>query len=248
MDHFVYVAASGARETMLAQANNANNLANASTTGFRSDLLMARSAMVVEPGRDMTTRIFSMMESSGIHFREGRMNATGRELDVAINGAGWIAVLAADGSEVYSRRGDLRVDQSGQLLDGAGRQLIGKRGPIALPQFSKLEVGADGTISMVAVGEASNTLAEVDRIKLVNPARELLVKSEDGNIRTRTGGKAIPDAGVSLISGSLESSNVNTVESMVRMIELSRQFENHVKVMKTAEELSQSSIKLMSMS
>jgi flagellar basal-body rod protein FlgF len=248
MDNFVYVAASGARETMLAQANNANNLANASTTGFRNDLLMARSALVVDPSRNMTTRIFGMMETSGIDFSEGTINTTGRELDVAVNGQGWIAVLASDGSEAYSRRGDLRVDQFGQLVDGAGSQIMGKSGPIALPPFSQLEVGADGTISIVAVGETPNTLSEIDRIKLVNPGREMLVKNEDGTIRTREGEEIDADPAVSLLSGSLESSNVNTVESMVRMIELSRQFESHIKMMKTAEELNQSSVQLMSMS
>jgi flagellar basal-body rod protein FlgF len=248
MDHFVYVAASAARETMLAQANNANNLANASTTGFRTDLLMAKSALVVDPSRNMTTRIFGMMDSSGIDFSEGMINTTGRDLDVAVNGQGWIAVLAADGSEAYSRRGDLRVDQFGQLVDGAGSQVMGNSGPIALPPFSQLEVGADGIISIVAVGESPNTLSQIDRIKLVNPDREMLVKNVDGTIRTRTGEEVEADAAVSLLSGSLESSNVNTVESMVRMIELSRQFESHIKMMKTAEELSQSSVQLMSMS
>lgn len=248
MDQFVYIAASGARETMVAQSNNSNNLANASTTGFRNDLLMARSAMLVDSSQSMTTRIFGMMESSGIDFSEGMINATGRELDVAINGPGWIAVLASDGSEAYSRRGDLRVDQFGQLVDGAGSQIMGNSGPIALPPFSQLEVGGDGTISIVAVGESPNTLSEVDRIKLVNPNTDMLVKNEDGTIRTRGGEAVQVDTAVSLFSGSLESSNVNAVESMVRMIELSRQFEGHVKMMKTAEELSQSSMQLMSMS
>jgi flagellar basal-body rod protein FlgF len=246
MDHLVYLAASGAKEGMLAQATNANNLANASTTGFRADLLLAESAYLSSDQLD--SRVYAGTHNSGVDFSQGTVNVTGRNLDVAINGKGWIAVAAADGAEAYSRRGDLRVNGVGQLLDGAGRQLLGNSGPIAVPPFSEIAIGSDGTVSIVPLGGTSGTLAVVDRIKLVNPDPALLSKGQDGQIKLGGDEVAVPDADVTLLPGSLESSNVDSVGAMVQMIDLSRQFEYQIKMMKVAEEMDQSSAKLMSLS
>ena len=248
MDHLLYIAASGARETMLSQAVNSHNLANASTPGFRADLLMAQSALV--DGDGFESRVYATGETQGMEFRQGAVSVTGRELDVAINGAGWIAITAEDGSEAYSRRGDLRVDEYGQLTNGAGQQLMGNNGPIALPPFSQISIGADGTVSIVPLGEAPNTLAVVDRIRLVNPDQSQLIKKANGLIQLNDPKLPVPeaDANIDLVSGALESSNVNAVSAMVKMIELSREFETHVRMMKTAEQLDRASAELMSMS
>lgn len=246
MDHLLYIAASGARETMVSQAVNANNLANASTVGFRADLLSAASAYVVGDGH--ASRTYGALKGRGPDLTEGVVENTGRDLDLAINGQGWMAVVGPDGAESYTRRGDLRVTEYGQLLNGAGEAVLGNAGPIALPPFSELEVGGDGTISIVPVGEAPNTLVVVDRIKLVNPDPATLVKNRDGVIKLADGGEATPSASVRLVSGALESSNVNTVASMVEMIELSRAFEMHIKMIKTAENLDRSSAELMRLS
>ncbi|MCB1679426.1 MAG: flagellar basal body rod protein FlgF [Halioglobus sp.] len=243
MDDFLYVAASGARETMLAQALNSNNMAHAGTTGFRADLALARSSYL--SGDGLHSRVFGGLQASAVDFTEGTINATGRDLDVAINGAGWIAVLAADGSEAYTRRGDLRVNDLGQVTNGAGQAVIGESGPIALPPYSELAVGVDGTLSIVALGDDPNSLVVADTIKLVNPDRALLHKGDDGLLRLPPGEQATPDENIRLLSGSLESSNVNTVGAMVRMIELARQFETHVKIMDTAQQLDRSSAELM---
>jgi flagellar basal-body rod protein FlgF len=243
MDHLVYIAASGARDVMLAQAVNTQNLANASTAGFRADLIAAGSAYV--NGGANSTRVFAGMHNTGVDFTHGNINATGRNLDVAINGDGWIAVADAQGEEAYTRRGDLRVDVFGQLTNGAGNPVLGEAGPIAMPPFSEIMVGADGTVSIVPLGEAPDTTAVVDRIKLVNPENNELTKGMDGLIRQRNGEEADTDADVRLIPGSIEASNVNTVGSMVQMIELSRQFENQVRMMKVAEQMDQSSVELM---
>ncbi|MFT5482476.1 MAG: flagellar basal-body rod protein FlgF [Halieaceae bacterium] len=243
MDAFVHIAASGARETMLAQAANTHNLANASTPGFRGDLVLARS--VYFTGQELDSRAVTGMQNQGVDFSAGAITTTGRKLDVAVNGQGWIAIVAPDGTEAYSRRGDLRVDEFGLLLDGAGKQIAGNNGPIALPPFSELAVGADGTISIVPLGEDPNTLAVIDRIKLVNPDTALLGKDDTGLLKMKNGEDVASDAAVRLVSGSLEASNVNSVDAMVRMIELARQFETHVKMMKTAEKIDNSSSELM---
>jgi len=246
MDHFVYIAASGARESMISQASNAQNLANASTVGFRADLMLEKVAQI--SGQGVGSRAYPQMVNSGVDVSEGVINITGRDLDVAINGPGWMTVQASDGSQGMSRRGDLRVSELGQLVDGAGMQLVGEGGPIALPPFSEIAIGTDGTISIVPLGEDPNTLAVVDRIKLVNPDPQNLEKGRDGLLKTRDGEPPVADAGVRMTGGSLESSNVDTVGSMVHMIELARQFENHVKMMKTAENLDQASAALMELS
>ncbi len=245
MDRMLYIAMTGAREIMTSQAVNTNNLANASTTGFRADLESFSSVPVWGEGHP--DRVYAAAEGMGVDFSGGSIQSTGRDLDVAIKGDGWIAVQAPDGSEAYTRSGDLRVDGFGVLTTGAGYPVLGEGGPIAVPPNGKLDIGADGTITVQPLGQGINALAIVDRIKLVNPPNSALEKGEEGLMRMR-GGVAEADASVSLASGALESSNTNAVESMVRMIELARQFEMQIKMMKTAEDNDRSAAKLMSMS
>ena len=188
MDHFIYIAASGARETMLAQAANTHNLANASTTGFRADLVTAESAYLSGAGQE--SRAFAGMKGRGVDFREGVINATGRALDLAINGQGWMSVEAPDGSEAFSRRGDFRINEFGQLLNGAGQAVLGNAGPVAIPPYTDVSIGADGTVSIVPLGEDPNTLVVVDRIKLVNQDTALLSKNNAGLVQMTDGQEA----------------------------------------------------------
>ncbi len=234
MDHSLYVAMSGAKQTMLAQSINAHNLANLSTVGFRADLSSIQSSVIEGPG--LPTRIGSVVGSEGVDFSEGHINYTERELDFAINGDGWIAVLDVNGEEAYTRAGNMSVDNLGQLTTGGGKIVVGEGGPIALPPFEKVEIGKDGTVSIKAVGQAANALQLIDRIKLVNPPVEDLVKGKDGLFRMADGDLAFADASVSLVSGALEASNVNAVETLLNTIVLAREFESHIRVMETAEE------------
>ena len=234
MDRMLYVAMSGAGQTLTAQAANSHNLANASTTGFRADLSQFRSMPVF--GEGFPTRVYAMSERPGVDFTPGAIYATGGELDVALASHGWIAVQGPDGGEAYTRAGDLRISGSGILETGAGYPVLGNGGPIAVPAAEKLEVGPDGTISLRPLGQGANTLATIDRIKLVNPSPERLAKGEDGLFRLGAGETADPDASVTLVAGALEASNVNTVDALVNMITLARQFEMQVKMMRTAEE------------
>lgn len=246
MDRLVYVAASGAADVMQAQAFNSHNLANAATPGFRADLVSAQSAL--PDATRLESRAYVRSSNTGVDVDPGVVNFTGRDLDIAVNGKGWIAIQAEDGTEAYSRRGDLRVDVQGQLQDGAGRSVLGNAGPVTLPPYSEVHIGSDGTISIVPTGESGATLAVIDRIKLVNPKPDALQKDEQGLIRVKGDEPVAADAGVTLVSSALESSNVDSITAMVRMIELSRQFEHHTKMMKVAEQLDGASTKLMSMS
>jgi flagellar basal-body rod protein FlgF len=243
MDRMLYIAADGAAQIQQAQAVNANNLANVGTTGFKAQFEALRALPLYGPGH--ASRVHAMSETPGMDYSPGSMQATGRNLDVAVNGSGWIAVQAADGSEAYSRAGDLRVSASGILETGAGHPVLADGGPISIPDAQEIEIAADGTVSVLPVGQAPATLAVVGRIKLVDPAQADLERGDDGLLRMRDGVPALPDANVRLASGVLESSNVNSVDALASMIHLARQFEAQVKLMKVAEETDAASAKLM---
>jgi flagellar basal-body rod protein FlgF len=234
VDRYLYVTMSGAKETLRAQASNSHNLANASTTGFRADLAAFMSRALEGPGYD--SRAYATTSSIGWSRDQGAVATTGRDLDVAVRGEGWLAVQGADGREAYTRAGDLRLDANGQLRNGAGHVVLGDDGPLAVPESSAIAVGIDGTVSVVPIGQGPETIAEVGRIKLVNPPAADLERGADGLFRLRDGTDAPADAGVRLAVGSLESSNVNAAQSMVQMIELSRRFDMQLKAMRTAEE------------
>ena len=235
MDRMLYVAMSGAKQNMLAQAINSNNLANISTTGFRADLAAARS-MPLFGGSGFPTCVYSMTEKPGIDFKQGAMNTTGRDLDIAVSGKGFIAVQAPDGTEAYTRSGDLKTNNAGVLQTGAGHAVIGEGGPITIPAASKVEIGKDGTISIAQIGTGEGGVTIVDRIKLVNPDVTQLKKTEHGLFVLKNAEEADIDEEVSLVSGTIETSNVNAAEALVNMIELARQFEMQIKMLKTAEE------------
>ena len=234
MDDMLYVAMSGAKETLIAQAAATNNLANASTTGFLADFNQFRSMPVFGDGHP--TRVYAMDERPTSNFDFGSLQHTGRDLDIGVKDGGWIAVQARDGGEAYSRRGDLRVDENGLLTSGNGLPVMGNGGPIAIPPFEKIDIGSDGTVSIRPLGAASQQLAVVDRIKLVAPQFDEMEKGDDGLFRLKGGGEAEADPLQRVVPGALISSNVNAVDEMVNMIELSRRFELQVKMMKTAEE------------
>jgi len=234
MDRFLYISMTGAKETLRAQTANNHNLANASTTGFRADMSAFQTRNVA--GSGYASRAYATNSTTGWDPTQGALTATGRDLDVGINGPGWIAVLGKDGREAYTRAGDLRVDPSGMLLTGAGLQVMGEGGPISVPPNTSATIGSDGTISVVPLGQGPETTAMIGRIKLVNPPDAEMVRGEDGLFRNAGGAEVPADASVKLINGSLETSNVNTADAMVNMIELARRFDLQVKAMRTAEE------------
>ena len=246
MDRSLYIAMSGAKQTLMAQATNANNLANAQTTGFKSDMEQFRSMTVF--GAGYPTRVYAMTERPGTDFTPGAIQTTGKELDVAINGKGFFAVQDSEGKEAYTRAGDLHLTPEGLLQTGTGLQVIGQNGPIAVPPAQKMDIGSDGTISIVPLGANPNALVVLDRIKMVDLPENTIAKKTDGLIHTQDGLPQQASANVSLVQGALESSNVNSIQAMVEMIELSKNFELQSKVMKSANELSGVSAKLMQMS
>ena len=237
MDKMLYVSMSGASQNTLAMRAHANNLANISTNGFRRDFEQARSMQVF--GDSFPARVYAMTERPATDFTPGSLQETGRDLDVAAKGDAWIAVQAPDGGEAYVRTGSLEIDALGQLRTGDGLPVIGNGGPIAVPPQEKIDIGEDGTISIRGLGDNPSVVAEVDRIKLVTPDPKKLEKGLDGLVRIKQEpGQPAPqaDANATVVSGFLEASNVNAVEEMTSILSLSRQFELHVKMMRTAED------------
>ncbi|MDG9924764.1 MULTISPECIES: flagellar basal body rod protein FlgF [unclassified Pseudomonas] len=247
MDKMLYISMTGASQNTLAQRAHANNLANISTSGFQRDYEQARSMPVF--GDHYPARVYAMTERPATDFTPGSLQETGRDMDVAVDGQGWIAVQAADGSEAYVRTASLQIDAFGQLRTGNGLPVLGNGGPIAVPPEQKVEIGQDGTISIRALGEAPNVMAEVDRIRLVNPDPKTMEKGADGLVRVEGATEPIAaDANVRVTSGFLESSNVNAVEEMTAILSLSRQFELHVKMMRTAEDDAAAMARVMQLS
>lgn len=250
MDRILYTAMSGAKQSMDQQSVVSHNLANASTTGFRAQLHAMR-AVPVEGEALLPTRASVAATTPGSDFSFGTLSTTGRELDVAIDGNGWIAVQTPEGGEAYTRRGDMQVDGDGILMV-TGRPVMGEGGPIVVPLGSQLSVGADGTLSAIGPGETPDALVEVGRIKLVDPGEQALLRGDDGLFRMPPGpeGEAgiLPaDEGVRLASGTLEGSNVSAIETMVSMIDVARRYEMQMKVISTADENAQRANNLLSM-
>lgn len=247
MDKALFTAMSGAKQTMQAQTVHANNLANISTTGFQRDFVTAQSRYV-HADYAQPSRAVALSTTPATDFSVGALQETGRELDVAIQGEGFIAVIARDGTEAYTRAGNLRLDSLGQLTTGNGLPVLGNGAPIAIPPAEKVEIGADGTISIRALGQAPDALATVDRIKLVKANANELQKRSDGLLQATNGGPLNPDAGVRVAAGYLETSNVNAVAAMTEVLALSRQFELQVKFLHKVDQNSEAATRLLSVS
>lgn len=239
----MYISAAGAQQVLEAQAVHANNLANVNTRGFRADYEWFRSQDVFGEGH--LTDAYPYIEDPGSDLNPGSIIQTQRELDIAIQGNGWIAVQNAEGQEAYTRAGDLKMDANGALTNGAGHPILGNGGGIAIPPSEKIEIGSDGTITIRPLGQEAQALAQVDRIKLVNPPAAQMRKGEDGLFYLKEGGTASADGSVKIISNALENSNVNAVNELTHLIALARHFEIQIKMMKTQQEATTQSAQML---
>ncbi len=234
MDRLLYVAMTGAKQLMQAQTLVAHNLANIGTSGFRADLARFHAEPIEGPG--YPSRVNTVASGLGFDHSQGTLVQTGGVLDVAVDGQGWLAVQAADGTEAYTRGGSLHVNELGLLQTERGELVLGDNGPLSVPPHTQISVAKDGTVSIVPQGQGPNTLAQVGRLKLVNPDVGDLEKRPDGLVRAIGTDEIEPDADVKIASGFIETSNVNIAGTMVQMIEIARQFEVSVRMMRVADE------------
>jgi flagellar basal-body rod protein FlgF len=245
MDRLIYTAMTGAKHVFMQQAGTANNLANASTIGFKAQEHRFRAVPVL--GEGMPTRAFVVDASVSDVFDEGPLLFTGRNLDVAVQGRGWLAVQLPDGTEAYTRAGSFDVDVNGVLQTKSGYPVLGDGGPLNIPPDNSIEIAPDGTISVVPTFGARNSSSAIGRLKLVNPPDADLVRGADGLFRLRSGQPAAADETVKVSPGSLEGSNVNVTDAMVNLISLSRQFEMQIKMLQTADTNAQRADQLLSL-
>ena len=245
MDRLIYTAMTGAKHVFMQQAGTANNLANASTVGFKAQEHRFRAVPV--QGDGMPTRAFVVDASVSDVMDPGPVKFTGRNLDVGVSGKGWLAVQLPDGSEAYTRGGSLDIDVTGQLQTKSGYAVAGDGGPINIPPDNNVEIAPDGTVSVVPTYGTPNNVNAIGRIKLVNPPEADLVRGADGLFRLRSGQPAPADENVRVASGTLEGSNVNVTDAMVNLISLSRQFEMQVKMLQTADTNAQRADQLLSL-
>jgi flagellar basal-body rod protein FlgF len=244
MDKLVYVAMTGAKHLMLRQDNVAHNLANVNTPGFRAELSAFRSAPALGDGQP--TRVFAVDSTTGYDFTPGPVQQTGRPLDVAIQGAGWLAVEGADGREAYTRLGSLEVGSDGALKTSNGYAVLSEQGPVSIPADHALSIANDGTLSAFLPGQTPVSPITVGKLKLVNPPAADMERGNDGLFRVRGGAVADADPNVALASGALEGSNVNAVEAMVSMISLARQFDLQMKMLQNADSNARAASQLLS--
>ena len=244
MDRLLYIAMNGAKHSLLQQAVTTQNLANVSTNAYKAQHGAFRALPVYGPGAP--TRTFVVDSTPGADLSSGVIRTTGRPLDVAIQGRGWIAVQDVKGGEAYTRNGSLQVAADGTLVTSNGLTVMGDGGPISVPTDSELTIGRDGSITVVTNNQF-NAMTTIGRIKLVNPADADMVRGDDGLFRQKSGQPAAADAGVNLASSVLEASNVNAVDALIGIIDQSRFFDMQVKLMQTADENANRAAQVMSL-
>ena len=246
MDRMLYISMSGAKEVMLSQANNANNLANANTDGFKQDFNQFRAQHMEGPG--WNSRTYALDERPATDFSPGAIKVTGRDLDIATQENGFIGVLAPDGTEALVRSASMHLTPLGELVDLQGNAILNQGGnPITMPPAKNIQVGNDGTLSFIPADSVDNLPVVLDQIRLVEPDVQSLQKGLDGYIRNMDD-QPLAQAPVTVIGGALESSNVNSVQALTNMIELSRKYEMQIKMMSTSKSHAQKSDSLLKLS
>ncbi len=243
MDRLLYLVGNNADRLVYAQSLSANNLANVNTVGFKADLnQLTTSTYQTET---MDTRVYAVQLPSVTDFNPGALIQTGNSLDVAIKDKGFFSVLNSEGKEGYTRVGNFYQTQEGMLMTGNHLPVLGTGGPISIPPAKKIDIAEDGTISFVPLSSKDNTPVKLDRLKLVLPDQKQLTKKEDGLFYLPDKVLADPDSNVLVSSGFLESSNVNAIIEMTNIIQLARQFEVSMKLIQTAEDIEESSARIL---
>ncbi|CAG8998422.1 MAG: Flagellar basal-body rod protein FlgF [Candidatus Celerinatantimonas neptuna] len=247
MDKFLYISMTGAAQGLNALAVHGNNLANANTTGFKSDFEQARAMQAY--GEGLPTRVFAMRENPGQNFAPGALKTTGRDLDIAVANQGWITIQDKNGKQALTRDGNLTISSTGVLQTMTGHPVIGNNNqPIVVPvPVEKININRDGTIEVRPQGAPPDGLEEVNRIKLANPDLKQLRKGTDGLFRLADNAPIVADANVRVIKGALEASNVNPIAEMTQLINLQRNFDMQVKMMRTAEDDDRSITRLLNL-
>lgn len=245
MDRLIYTSLTAMRGSMARQTAIANNLANANTPGFKSDLAEAQSLWL--DGQRLDTRAFASEEVLTADMHAGTVVSTGRDLDIAMSGDSMLAVQAENGEVGYTKRGDLLLSASGLLTTGDGRPVQGSQGPVTLPPADSINIDEQGNVWIVPQGGDASQPQQVDKLQIVSPAGSDIVKGLDGLFRVKGGGVLPDDPDARVTTRSLESSNVSATEALVKMIEASRSWDTQLKLLGDARDMDAATADLMSM-
>lgn len=243
MDRLIYTGLTAMRGSMARQTTIANNLANAETPGFRTDISEAESLWLRGSGYE--TRTFASQEVLAADMSAGTVVETGRSLDVALSGDAMLAVQSSEGDEAYTRRGDLKISESGLLTNGDGAPVLGSQGPVILPPYDSVSIDREGRITIVPRGGNPAEPQEVDRLRLVSPGGQEIAKGLDGLFRVKNGGVLPDDPDGRLAAGHLEGSNISATQALVSMIEASRTWDNQLRLISDARDLDAATADLM---
>lgn len=244
MDRLIYTAMSGMTDSMNRQRVIASNMANAQTVGFRADMI-ASTPVTLKQGTTLEARAMSDGEVRSADMTPGTVSSTGNPLDIAVQGTDMIAVQAQDGTEAYTRRGDLSVSPTGVLTNGDGLPVMGNGGPITVPVDAKLKIGPDGTILAVDPTNPNLQPSVVDKIKIASTAGSQIAKGLDGQFRVVGGGILPANDNAQVSVESLEGSNVSASQVMVDMLQAQRLFDIRTKLLTTAKDMDQSGTSLL---
>ena len=243
MDRVIYTVLTGLAARGRQQTVTANNLANAGTTGFRREVIAAEGRYLA--GAAISSRVQSGAPSVATPRDPGKIEPTGRDLDIAMGGEAWLAVqgpvIKGVPTEAYTRRGDLAISTSGVLQNGDGRAVLGQNGqPVTIPAGASLTIASDGSLA-TRIGDVTTVLG---RIKLVNGATlGNLDKAGDGLFAPPS---PLPfDATARLTTGALESSNVQAAGALAELVEESRGFEVNARLLGIAKDIDERTARLM---
>ena len=246
MDRMIWTAVSGMSASMARQRMIANNMANSQTIGFRAEIMVA--APVTVKGPQLETRALTDATVRGARMEQGVISETGNPLDIAMSGEALLGVQAEDGSEAYTRRGDLSLLPTGLLVNGEGRPVLGEGGPISVPPGSEVSIAPDGAVLVRDAASPDAPLQQLDKLKLASPTGSRIAKGLDGLFRVEGGGVLPTDPEARLTGGALEQSNVSASQVLVEMIEAQRLYDMRTKLIATAKELDEGGAALMRLS
>lgn len=243
IDRALYLGMVGGKQAMTNMHITANNLANVNTVGHRAEIPIFSLQEV--QGDGYKTRYLNITSETKADFTPGSMMNTDRNLDISIKGDGWFTVQTLDGREAYTRNGNFTLSPEGFLKTPSGHYVMGQRGLITIPPAKQISIGEDGTISVQTMGQSERDLTVIDKIKLVNPTKNEIMRGEDGLFYSQSGEGFGMDPNVRIQTGFLETSNVNAVQELVNMIDYSRQFELQIKMMQNCDENAQKATKIL---
>ena len=255
MNQSLWIAKTGLDAQQTKMSVISNNLANASTSGYKrsravfADLLYQNQRQPGAQSSQDTLYPTGLMIGTGVRtvateklFSQGAMAQTDNPLDVGIDGQGFLQILMPDGSLGYTRDGALQVDNQGQLVNSNGYAV---QPAITIPDDAQsVTVGTDGTVSVTSAGSSGSTqVGSLQLVDFINPAGLMPM---GGNLYLESSASGSPQTGTpgqnglgTLMQGYVEGSNVNVVEELVSMIETQRAYEMNSKAISTSDQMLQ---------